>query len=147
MEIERKFLVSQLPENLENYKSLNIKQSYISRSPTIRLRQQDDLFILTCKGYGGLSREEWEIEITKDEFLTLSKKVEGNTIHKTRYLINIENNLVAELDIYYGNLLGLKTVEVEFESEEDAMKFIPPSWFGLDVTFDKNYKNSTLSLK
>ena len=48
-------------------------------------------------------------------------------------------------DVFEGYLDGLIMVEVEFESEEDAVKFNPPEWFDKDVTFDYHYRNSYLS--
>ena len=56
MEIERKYLVKRLPENLSNFKKSEIKQAYISFSPTIRVRQSGNQFYLTCKGEGNLAR-------------------------------------------------------------------------------------------
>jgi CYTH domain-containing protein len=66
-------------------------------------------------------------------------------IAKTRVLISLENQLTAELDIYYGALEGLLTVEVEFENMADALAFTPPEWFGRDVSDVKAYRNNHLS--
>lgn len=35
--------------------------------------------------------------------------------------------------------------EVEFETEEEANAFVPPEWFGRDVTYSGEYQNSRLS--
>ncbi len=145
MEIERKFLVKQLPENLQQYKSKKIIQGYISTSPVIRVRQYGEEFIITMKNKGNIAREEYEMIIEEDDFKNLLKKVENNLIDKCRYYIPIENNYTAELDIYYGYLDGLLTVEVEFQDMKSCRDFVPPSWFGTDVSEDYRYKNSYLS--
>ncbi|MBQ9519591.1 MAG: adenylate cyclase, partial [Firmicutes bacterium] len=78
-EIERKFLVDRLPGGLDKYKCLNICQGYISTDPTIRLRQCDDKYILTVKGAAhnnGLDRAEFELPLTKEQFVKLWEKTE-----------------------------------------------------------------------
>ncbi len=144
-ETERKFLINKIPFDLSKFEKRHIQQGYISTSPTIRVRKMDDEYFLTVKGSGNVSHDEFEINITKEKFNHLWEKVEFNKIHKSRYLIPLENDLVAELDEYFGQLEGLLTVEVEFPSVEAANNFIPPSWFGKDVTEDSRYKNSSLS--
>ncbi len=145
MEIEKKFLLNEIP-NLSLYNFKTIKQAYVSTSPVIRLRQLDDLYFLTVKSHGHLAREEFELTISKEEFENLSTKIEGSIISKTRYYIPISDNFTAELDIYYDDLEGLSTVEVEFDSIQSANNFIPPKWFGKDITMFKEYKNNHLAL-
>lgn len=147
MEIERKFLLKSLPSNLDNYECLNLTQAYISTDPVIRLRNNNnEQYFLTLKSKGHLVREEIEFPLTKEQFLNLWPKIESNVITKKRYLIPLDSNLTAELDIYGDSLEGLTTVEVEFPSKTDAENFCPPDWFGQDVTHDSRYKNSSLSL-
>ncbi len=145
MEIERKFLVKELPL-LETCKSKKMLQAYVSIEPVIRIRKEDDDFILTVKSRGGIIREEFEMNITKEEFESLLKKAEGITIEKTRYFIPLGNELTAELDVFYGSLAPLTTVEVEFATLEEAENFTPPSWFGEDISLDYRYKNNNLAL-
>ncbi len=152
MEIERKFLVKTLPTNLENYQKKEISQGYISDiNPTIRIRKLGDKHILTIKSVANIQSDkqylmnnEIEFEITKEKFDNLSTKVDDNFIEKTRYFINL-GDVTAELDIYHNALSPLITVEVEFESELQALDFKPPEWFGQDVTADVRYKNFSLS--
>lgn len=144
MEIERKFLVNALPD-LSNIPYKQIAQAYISISPVIRVRQMGDTYYLTVKSKGHLMREEFELEITKTEYMNLYAKVEGIAIEKTRYFISLEDGLIAELDFYKGALDGLITVEVEFDTEAAAKHFTPPNWFGKDVTEDVRFKNNYLS--
>lgn len=146
MEIERKFLVAALPDGLESFPKKEMEQTYISTSPTIRIRKSDNSFILTVKGSGSIAREEFELELTEDQYTSLLKKAETPSVVKTRYLIPLNGSLTAELDVYHGKLDGLYTVEVEFSSLEEASSFIPPAWFGADVSEDKRYKNTALSI-
>ena len=147
IEIERKFLVKSLPDDLSGFKCYSIKQGYISTDPTIRLRQRDDSYILTVKGaasLGGLNRAEFELPLSAQQFEKLWEKVETGTIVKKRYLIPLDNDLTAELDIYDEQLKGFMNVEVEFSTIKDAVIFDPPSWFGAEVTEDRRYSNASL---
>lgn len=146
MEIEKKYLTQKIPFDITKYNKTEISQCYISTSPTIRIRKSDDKYILTVKSKGSLAREEFELSITKLEYENLKTKSETPEVIKTRYKVPIENKLIAEVDIYHGKLKGLITTEVEFKTVEDAEKFVPPSWFGLDVSLDNRYKNTNLSL-
>lgn len=144
MEIEKKFLVTNIDFNLDNYNYDNITQGYISTSPVIRIRQKSNTFFLTCKSKGLLVRDEFEIEITKDEYLKLMDKIDNYLITKRRYYIPYKN-LNIELDVFENQLKGLVIAEVEFSSIEEANSFISPNWFGIDVTNDKKYHNNYLS--
>ena len=146
MEIERKYLLRQLPDNISSYPSHLIEQAYICIDPVIRIRRQDSAFILTCKGEGMLSREEINLPMSEQAYMSLMKKAEGTVITKKRYLIPLDDQaLTAELDIFYGKYEGLQMAEVEFASEEQADSFLPPAWFGEEVTFDPRYHNSYMS--
>lgn len=145
IEIEKKFLVKELPANLEKYKSHKIKQAYISTFPTLRLRQKDDEYIFTFKGKGEIKKVEFEYPLSEEEFNNLWQKVETKKIEKTRYLIPLDNNLTAELDIYYGELSGFMNVEVEFDSLKQAEEFVAPSWFGDDISNERGYSNAEMS--
>lgn len=149
MEIERKFLVKQLPENLESYSHSRLTQSYISRSPVIRLRkiekEEQVSYILTVKS-GGLSvRQEFELPLQEADYERLFQKVEGRVLQKVRYLIPLEDGYTAELDRFEGELEGLLLVEVEFPSVEAMNAFVAPDWFGEDVSGSAKYHNSVLS--
>ena len=145
MEIERKFIPIQLPENLNSFQHHQIEQAYLNTAPVVRIRRQDDEYFLTYKGGGMMAREEYNLPLNQKSYYHLLEKADGNIITKTRFLIPIGNNLTAELDIFEGKFLGMQLVEVEFESIEQAHTFQPPEWFGEDVTHDKHYHNSYLS--
>ena len=68
MEIERKFLTKHIPFDITEYPFRQISQAYISFSPTIRIRQSDEKYILTVKGKGHLAREEFELPLTKEDY-------------------------------------------------------------------------------
>ncbi len=146
MEIERKFLIRSLPENLSQYDFLKIEQAYLCTDPVVRVRRQNEEYILTYKSKGFLSREEYNLPLTEEAYLHLRKKADGIILSKTRYLIPIADNLKIELDLFDFPYETLQLAEVEFKSEEAAAAFTPPDWFGEDVTHSPRYQNSTLSL-
>ena len=145
MEIERKFKIKSLPSNLESYANQKMIQGYLCTSPVVRIRRSNDAFYLTYKGSGMMAREEYNLPLTEEAFYHLLPKADGIIIEKTRYLIPIDDNLTAELDIFEGAHKSLIIVEVEFSSIEEANSFVPPDWFGEDVTNSILYHNSYLS--
>lgn len=147
LEIERKFLLKNLPEHLEDYPCHIIEQGYLCTEPVVRIRRQDNEYILTYKSKGLLAREEYNLPLTEEAYLHLKKKTDGCMISKKRYCIPLEDKLTAELDIFLEEHEGLMLVEVEFPTKDAAMAFLPPHWFGEDVTFSTAYHNSTLSQK
>lgn len=145
MEIERKYLIHTLPENLENYPHRIIEQGYLSTEPVVRIRRDNDEYILTYKSKGLMVREEYNLPLTKDSYMHLREKIDGRLIIKKRYLIPLSNELTIELDIFGGDLAPLMLAEVEFPDETSANSFTPPKWFGEDVTFSGEYHNNRLS--
>ena len=145
MEIERKFLVSELPDSYETLPFHQIEQAYLCTEPVVRIRRQDDEYFLTYKGKGLLAREEYNLPLNEEAYRHLIQKADGIIISKKRYLIPLTDRLTIELDIFEGDLAPLKLAEVEFETKEEAESFLPPKWFGKDVTFSSDYHNSTLS--
>jgi CYTH domain-containing protein len=150
IEIEKTFLVKTLPD-LTKISPEKILQGYLSPSPSpLRIRQRDSKFEITKKlplnPNDFSSAEEINIPLTEFEFNQLWSLTQ-RSLEKLRYQIPLENNLIAELDIYQGQLAGLIVVEVEFPSTQDMNKFIPPSWFGHDVTQEEFSANSFLAGK
>ncbi len=146
MEIERQFLVDRLPQLPDEYEVLC--QGYVALLPEIRIRQiGDSHFLLTVKRGAGLVREEWETEISSQEFDSLSERLCPGTcmIEKRRYKIPLEDSFVAELHVHTGHLAGFNYVEVEFPDVEAAGDFEPPSWFGREVTEDARFSYGTLA--
>ena len=145
MEIERKFLIKKLPDNLTSYKARKIDQAYLCTDPVVRVRRDNDDYYLTYKSKGMIVREEYNFPLTKEAYGHLLAKADGNIITKTRYEIPEKDNLTIELDVFEGKFDGLLLAEVEFASEEEALGYIPPEWFGEDVSNSTKYHNSTLS--
>jgi CYTH domain-containing protein len=151
MEIEKKYLIDKLPENIEKYPRRKIAQGYLCTRPVVRIRRQDEDYYLTYKGDGLMVREEYNLPLTKEAYEHLLPKADGIIIAKTRYLIpltvgtGVDRVLTAELDVFEDSLAPLMLVEVEFESVEEADAFVAPDWFGEDVTNDGAYHNSNLS--
>ena len=150
LEIEYKYLVNKIPFSLVEFKHSEIEQVYLSipnapENSSYRLRIMDGKILYCVKGEGLVQREEKEYEIPVEKYDELIKFMYGYPICKTRYFIPIQDGLIAELDIYHKQLNGLMTVEVEFKPEYDRNKFVPPVWFGKDVTSDARYKNASLA--
>ena len=104
-----------------------------------------DRYFITEKGEGDMVRSEREWEIGKEEADALFAKSQTYIIEKTRYYLPY-GKYTVELDIYKGRHEGLIVAEVEFDSEEEALAFEPPFWFGEDITSNKSYKNMVLAL-
>ena len=147
MEIERKFLVTTPPENYGSFPHHEIEQAYLCTEPVVRIRKEDDNYYLTYKSKGLLAREEYNLPLTKEAYDHLAPKTDGLLIQKTRYKIPFLEKYTIELDIFDGELTPLTLAEVEFESVDEANAFVPPEWFGEDVTYSTEYHNSTLSRK
>ena len=149
MEIERKYLVGSLPENLDAFPHVEIEQGYLCTSPTLRIRRMGDSFILTVKEKmhsltSAIVNREEEFFLSSESYARLRGKCEGIMVEKTRYRIPV-GKYTAELDIFHGRHQGLLLVEVEFPSVEAANAFTPPAWFGQDVSNDPRYRNSWLA--
>lgn len=99
MEIERKYLLKQLPSNLDSYASKKIAQGYLCTSPVVRVRRSNDSYYMTYKGAGLMVREEYNLPLTKEAYDHLVQKIDGRLIEKTRYLIPLDGGLTAELDV------------------------------------------------
>lgn len=147
MEIERKYLVDErnLPSGLRDYPCRHIEQGYLCREPVVRIRRDNEEYVLTYKSKGLMVREEYNLPLTKEAYEHLKPKTDGRMIVKDRYMIPLGQGLIIELDLFGGDLAPLILAEVEFPDEESANLFRPPSWFGEDVTFSTEYHNSVLS--
>lgn len=158
MEIERKYLVRSLPDNLDQYEHLEIEQAYLCTSPTLRIRRMGDAYILTVKerlraGSTAIHNREEEFALSAQSYQQLLAKCDSGRVSKTRYRIDLRRQtgdgsyvgLTAELDIFHGRHDGLVLVEVEFPNTDIANSFVPPDWFGEDVSTDPCYRNSFLA--
>jgi CYTH domain-containing protein len=148
IEIERKFLVTSDIFKEEAFEVSCIVQGFLNRDPerTVRVRLVDDKGVLTVKGLSfddGLSRFEWEKEITKSDAKALLEFCEEGVIDKLRYKVKAGNH-IFEIDEFFGDNKGLTMAEVELKTKEE--KFNKPKWLGDEVTGDVRYYNSQLSI-
>lgn len=146
-EIERKFLVTSEAFKVEAYQHIRITQGFLNTDPerTVRVRLKADQGYLTVKGKStsnGLSRFEWETEISKSDAESLLKLCEKGVIDKMRYEVNVGAH-VFEVDAFYEDNEGLIIAEVELNDEDE--EFEKPEWLGREVTGDIRYYNSQLS--
>lgn len=170
IEIERKFLVRDLSFREKAVGSRHLIQGYISKEKghTVRVRLDDKTAWLTIKGAGsasGMSRSEWEWEIPAKDALGLLQLCRGGVIDKTRYLVPVfeeacfeaeaavaDEGVVSgegkgrfwEVDVFHGANEGLVVAEIELTSENE--NFPVPDWIGEEVTGDRKYYNSMLSV-
>jgi len=147
LEIERKFLVEHLPQALSGYPHHHIRQGYVAvddDGTVVRLRQMGEQYFQTIKGRGDLVRVEIEIDLTQAQFASLWPATVRRRIEKVRYMIPHGPHCI-ELDVYWGPLEGLFTAEVEFTSLAAAEAYVPPDWFGEDVSQDARYRNLFLA--
>lgn len=127
-EIERKFLIRKGAD----FKTMAVSCSHIRQgympceSATVRVRTRDDRAYLTIKGRSnaaGLSRYEFEKQITLDEAEHLLLLCRGGMIDKHRYLVPSGQH-TFEVDEFHGDNEGLLMAEVELGSEDEA--FVKP---------------------
>ena len=147
MEIERKYLVSGIPDNIDSYPCRFIEQGYLNTAPVVRVRRDNDNYYLTYKGGGMMAREEYNLPLNKEAYEHLIKKADGNIITKKRYEIPDGNGYTIELDIFEGAFNGTVIAEVEFNTIEEADNYIMPEFFTEDVTNNPEYHNSNMSKK
>ena len=145
-EIERKFLIKG-DFSADVSASKRIVQGYICSQPgkTVRIRIQDQDGFLTIKGPSdakGMSRYEFEKQISLEDAEQLLKLCEPGAIDKVRHLAKVEGH-TWEIDVFHGENEGLIMAEIELESEDES--FGIPEWIGQEVTGDRRYYNSMLT--
>ena len=148
VEIEKKFIVENVPFALNRYKCYEIIQGYIAVEENyaeVRVRYIDNKYILTIKSDRTNSRLEEECILNAQQGKRLLGFCKDRVIRKTRYYIPY-NGATIELDIFKDALEGLMIAEVEFKNIDEMNNFIVPSWFGVDITEDKRYKNKNLAI-
>ena len=150
VEIERKFRLHREPEWLGGCRSTRIEQGYLAieggGGAEVRLRRRDGETLLTVKRGCGLTRTEEEIELGSEQFEALWPLTEGRRVEKVRYLVPA-GSCEVEVDVFEGELAGMITAEMEFDSEAASDAFAPPDWLGIEVTGDARYANETLATR
>ena len=145
-EIERKFLLRELPATLRLARRQTIKQGYLALDgdTEVRVRTGSQPPRLTIKSGRGEVRTEVELDVDGQRAAELWKLTEGRRVEKTRRRLRVDG-VEAEVDEYEGDLAGLVVVEVEFPDEEASRAFTPPAWFGRELTGDDAYANRSLA--
>jgi CYTH domain-containing protein len=146
MEIERKFLLSAIPTEIEPYSHSIVYQLYVSVEPEVRVREKIDYttglrdYKIAIKGNGSLSRFEEETLVTEKFYQGVADFVDKTPIVKDYYKYFLSDNHTLEVSVVDGETFIYG--EVEFTSEEEAEKFEWP-WPDIlikEVTYDYKYK-------
>ena len=148
MEIERKFLIPNLPADLHPHPSAPIDQGYLASTPAgveVRVRRKGEKHFLTVKHGPSLSRIEVELPISPAQFDELWPLTAGRQLRKVRHDLPGPGGRTIELDVYADRLGGLQTADVEFPDEAAAHAFQPPDWFGPEITGHPGYRNEKLA--
>jgi adenylate cyclase len=145
-EIERKFLLRELPATLRLARGETINQGYLALDgdTEVRLRTGSKPPKLTIKSGRGQVRTEVELPVEGADARALWELTDGRRIAKTRRRMRV-GDVEAEVDEYGDALSGLVVVEVEFDDEQAARAFVPPGWFGREVTGQAPYANRSLA--
>ncbi len=146
MEIERKFLVADIPTEFGKLRWRHLRQGYLCHDGNREVRIRDDAgtYLLTCKEGEGLVRGETEIRIDRRQFASLWDATGGRCLEKQRAKVRWDGFLI-EIDRYLGKLAPLCIAEVEFPSLQAGEQFVPPSFFDREVTGDDDYFNASLA--
>lgn len=149
IEIERKFILPEVPAAERLGPGVHIRQGYLAEEEAVevRVRITPRNATLTVKAGTGFSRTEVDVPISVEQADALWPHTLRRRIDKTRHRVMLDHPLghVAEVDLYAGALAGLCVVEVEFSSETDAAAFIPPAWFGRELTGQRGWNNAALA--
>ncbi len=152
MEIEKKYLVCRTPEHLEGYDHSRMEQGYLNQKPVMRIRKTDEEYCFTYKSKREAAcadpvciNHEVELPLSREAYEHLREKIDGCMIEKTRYRIP-DGPYTIELDVFHGKYEGMILAEVEFPTEQEAQAYVPPDWFGENVSSDYRYTNASLAL-
>lgn len=153
VEIEKKYKVIKLPDNLESFEYKTIEQSYLNKGGApIRLRKfikgENIQCIFSKKvriAEDAIECIEHNIELPENIYQELLNAKEGKTLIKTRYKIPLEDGLNVELDIFHGSFEGVCVAEIEYESVEQAKNYNVPEWLGEETTNIKKLSNSYMA--
>ena len=151
-EVERRFLVENIDGiDLSQFEKKEIEQYYLYRDKIVSVRKRklvmpngDTHYIHTVKYKLGENKfpEEYEVELTKEQYEALEVTDLTKHIEKDRYIIPVNHfegyekysTPVIELDIFKGYLEGLIFAEIEFSDENIARNFVPMPWFDVELT-------------
>lgn len=147
IERERKFLVERDTVVEGVGEGVALEQGYVALDgdTSVRIRRVGGIEgVLTLKAGTGATRTEVEWAVDDAQFAALWPLTEGRRLVKTRHHVAV-GTFEATLDVFGDELEGLRLVEVEFDDEPTMTAFVPPSWFGPEVTDDGRYTNAALA--
>lgn len=144
-EIERKFLVKGNSYQQLAFDHTRIVQGYIvsGGGRSVRIRIRGDHGYLTIKGAshdGGLSRYEFETEVSLADAQELMGLCEPGRVEKTRWLVRVADGHIFEVDEFHGDNEGLVMAELELKDTGEI--FEKPDFIGREVTGDRRFYNS-----
>lgn len=171
IEIEKKYLVKEIPKDIDKYPYHVIEQGYLNVSPAIRVRREDDRYYMTYKAAqpeteGDIGKAEYNLSLDEESYAHMVRKADGIIIRKKRYLIPLNEDaydkaylekcpdlagqvdngdIKIELDVFMEPFEGRILAEVEFPDEDAAKNYKPAAWFAEDVTGDRRYSNAYMS--
>ncbi len=149
IEIERKYLLSDLPAEARGASAVEIEQGYLpGERLTERLRHlRDDgseRWVRTVKLGSGSMRTEVEEETTPEVFAALWPLTNGRRVRKRRYAL-VDGPLTWQIDEFLDRDLVL--AEVELPSANVVVE--PPTWLAplvvREVTDEPDFANATLA--
>jgi len=142
IELERTYLLKEIPKNLKQFKFKEIIDIYIPKSdahPVLRIRKNGNKFEMTkkqpVKGTDSSCQEEQTIILNQEEFNELNK-IDGKKVRKLRYIYEYKGR-IAEVDVFQDLLKGLILVDFEFENLDEMNSFKMPEFCLAEVTQEK----------
>jgi CHAD domain-containing protein/CYTH domain-containing protein len=153
VEIERKYLLSYVPDEARVGRRVDIDQGYIpgarlhERIRRVTVRRAGKLHVLyyrTIKLGEGIARTEIEEETTAAIFEAMWPLTRGHRLRKRRYAVDVDG-YTWEIDEFKNRDLVL--AEIELDSEDDEVKI--PEWLDdalqREVTLEPAFQNINLA--
>lgn len=153
VEIERKYLLSFVPDEARAGRRVDIAQGYlpgaqlherVRRVTVRRAGRLHQLYYRTIKFGEGVARTEIEEETTAAIFDALWSLTRGHRLRKRRYSVDVDGQ-TWEIDEFRNRDLVL--AEVELDSEDEAVEI--PKWLAAavqrEVTLEPAFQNINLA--
>lgn len=155
IEIEKKYKVKALPENLDSFEHMTIEQSYLTKEGTpIRIRkfirENEVKCIFSKKAIVNEEKFEcieYNIELPENLYEEFVEAREGRMISKTRYKIPLDDGLKVDLDVFHGFFEGVCIAEIEFKNVEQFENYKVPDWLGEEIVERKKSTNQYMASK
>jgi adenylate cyclase len=152
IEIERKFLLRNDAWRAGVTKTVRMAQGYINHQEALRSGMQkasvririagEQAFVNMKSRELGHTRQEFDYEIPLADGEALLQLCVGGIIDKTRHYIH-QDNLVWEIDEFFGDNQGLIVAEIELPHADYPIPVA--EWCGIEVTEQLRYYNLALA--